>query len=55
MSLAELEEKFATLASPVLGNEKVSKIIEAVRALDNMNDLMELGNLLRPSGQNCVS
>ena len=47
--LSVLQEKFSNLASPVIGSEKVLRIVEAVRALDKMDDLTELGNLLRPT------
>jgi len=49
LTLAQLEEKFTTLAVPVLGDEKASELIRIVDKLDKIDDIKELGDILRPN------
>jgi len=46
LSQTELEEKFRTLASMAISEEKMSKIIGVVRALERLKDIKELTELL---------
>jgi 2-methylcitrate dehydratase PrpD len=47
LSAAEVEEKFLSLSIPVLGQEKSTAIVESVRNLENLSDVVELGTYLR--------
>lgn len=46
LTLAQLEEKFTALASPVLGHEKTSEILRIVNKLEKTKDIKELGDVL---------
>ncbi|MGH7816244.1 MAG: hypothetical protein ACREOR_02545, partial [Candidatus Binatia bacterium] len=47
LSAAEVEEKFLSLSVPVLGQDKSAAVVEAVRNLESLSDVSELGPLLR--------
>jgi 2-methylcitrate dehydratase PrpD len=49
MSVREIEEKFLSLAAPVLGDPKARSVIGEVQALADRDSLSELLALLRAS------
>ena len=49
MSVQEVEEKFLSLAAPMLGDSKVRSVIGEVQALADGESLSELLALLRVS------
>jgi hypothetical protein len=49
MSVGEIEEKFLSLAAPVLGDSQARSVIGEVQALADRDSLSELLALLRAS------
>jgi 2-methylcitrate dehydratase PrpD len=47
LSAAQVEEKFSSLSIPVLGQAKSAAVVEAVRKLENLSDVADLGNYVR--------
>ncbi len=47
LSAAEVEEKFRSLSIPVLGSEKSAAVVEIVRNLEDLSDMVELATSLR--------
>lgn len=45
---ADIEAKFRMIATPVLGEEKTSKVVELALGMENVTDLSELMKALRP-------
>jgi 2-methylcitrate dehydratase PrpD len=49
MRSTEIEAKFVSLASPVVGDKRAKAIVSKVRALADVDDLSTLTDLCRPS------
>jgi hypothetical protein len=47
MRRVEVEEKFMSLAVPVIGNEKAHSVVQEVESLDSRNSLESLVALLK--------